>query len=183
VVREARVHERSSLLGKAHLEILSGKKKILILLKERDAFKFNIRLFAHNINTPPKTSPQHPTQAPTSSMSLQGQTALITGGGKNLGAQIAREIADEGANLALHYNSPASKDETWRFMDELTAAHPEITISIHAGDLTTGAAVEKLFKDVVTMHGQLNIVINTVGMVLKKPMTEVSEAEYDMMFA
>jgi NAD(P)-dependent dehydrogenase (short-subunit alcohol dehydrogenase family) len=39
-------------------------------------------------------------------MSLHGQTALITGGGKNLGAQIAREIADEGANLALYYNSP-----------------------------------------------------------------------------
>jgi len=116
-------------------------------------------------------------------MSLQGQTALITGGGKNLGAQIAREIADEGVNLALHYNSPTSKDETVRFRDELVAAHPEITISIHAGDLTTGAAVEKLFKDAVTVHGQLNIVINTVGMVLKKPMTEVSEAEYDMMFA
>jgi len=116
-------------------------------------------------------------------MSLQGQTALITGGGKNLGAQIAREMANEGVNLALHYNSPKSKDETVRLMDELAAAHPGTTISVHAGDLTTGAAVEKLFKDAVTVHGGLNIVVNTVGMVLKKPMTEVSEAEYDMMFA
>lgn len=116
-------------------------------------------------------------------MSLQGQTALITGGGKNLGAQIAREIADEGVNLALHYNSPNSKDETMRSRDELVKAHPNIKVSVHAGDLTTGAAVEKLFKDAVAEHGQLDIVINTVGMVLKKSMTEVSEAEYDTMFA
>jgi NAD(P)-dependent dehydrogenase (short-subunit alcohol dehydrogenase family) len=116
-------------------------------------------------------------------MSLQGQTALITGGGKNLGAQIAREIADECVNLALHYNSPSSKDETVRFRDELVKAHPNIKVSIHAGDLTTGAAVSKLFEDAVAEHGQLNIVINTVGMVLKKPMTDVSEAEYDTMFA
>jgi NAD(P)-dependent dehydrogenase (short-subunit alcohol dehydrogenase family) len=74
-------------------------------------------------------------------MSLHGQTALITGGGKNLGAQIAREIADEGANLALHYNSPNSKDETMRFRDELVKAHKSIKVSVHAGDLTTGGAV------------------------------------------
>ena len=116
-------------------------------------------------------------------MSLQGQTALITGGGKNLGAQIAREIADEGVDLALHYNSPSSKDETVRFRDELVKAHPNIKVSIQAGDLTTGAAVSKIFEDAVAEHGQLNIVINTVGMVLKKPMTDVSEAEYDTMFA
>jgi NAD(P)-dependent dehydrogenase (short-subunit alcohol dehydrogenase family) len=124
-----------------------------------------------------------PTKANTSIMSLHGQTALITGGGKNLGAQIAREIANEGVNLALHYNSPNSKDETLRFKDELMKAHKNIKVSVHAGDLTTGAAVEKLFKDAVAEHGKLNIVINTVGMVLKKPMTDVSEAEYDTMFA
>lgn len=45
-------------------------------------------------------------------MSLRGQTALITGGGKNLGAEIARSLANEGVNLALHYNSSSSKDST-----------------------------------------------------------------------
>lgn len=116
-------------------------------------------------------------------MSLRGKTALITGGGKNLGAEIARSLAQEGAHLALHYNSQSSKDETARLKEELLKAHGNLTISIHHGDLTTGAAVEGLFKDAVAEHGKLDIVVNTVGMVLKKPIVEISEAEYDTMFA
>jgi NAD(P)-dependent dehydrogenase (short-subunit alcohol dehydrogenase family) len=116
-------------------------------------------------------------------MSLKGQTALITGGGKNLGTQIAREIANKGGNLALHYNSAKRKDKTVLFKEELMNSYKDIKVSIHAGDLTTGAAVKKLFMDALTEHGTLNIVVNTVGMVLKKPITDVSEAEYDIMFA
>lgn len=116
-------------------------------------------------------------------MSLQGQSALITGGGKNLGAAIARDLASEGANLALHYNSAKSKDETLRFKEELLKKYNGIKVSIHSGDLTTGTAVAKLFADAVNEHGKLNIVVNTVGMVLKKPIIDISEAEYDTMFA
>lgn len=116
-------------------------------------------------------------------MSLQGQTALITGGGKNLGAEIARDLAKQGANLALHYNSPSSKDSASELKDELQSTYKDLTISIHQGDLTTGAAVEKLFKDAVAQHGKVNIVVNTIGMVLKKAITDISEAEYDTMFA
>lgn len=116
-------------------------------------------------------------------MSLQSQTALITGGGKNLGAAIARDLAAEGASLALHYNSPKSKDETLQLADELQKKHAGVKVSVHVGDLTTGAAVEKLFGDAVAQHGKVNIVVNTIGMVLKKPIVEIEEKEYDTMFA
>lgn len=116
-------------------------------------------------------------------MSLKGQKALVTGGGKNLGAQIARDLAKEGADIALHYNSDKSKEETFRFKDELLQAHSRIKVSVHVGDLTTGAAVEKLFTEALAEHGELNIVVNTVGMVLKKPIIQISEKEYDTMFA
>lgn len=134
-------------------------------------------------------------------MALQGQVALITGGGKNLGARkyhthnriaryparlrsvtvIAHQLAGEGASLALHYNSPSSKDETMKLCEELSKKGTKV--SVHVGDLTTAAAVEKLFADVLAEHKKLNIVVNTVGMVLKKAITEISEAEYDKMFA
>lgn len=116
-------------------------------------------------------------------MSLHGQTALITGGGKNLGAEIARSLAKEGADLALHYNSASSKHSATSVRDELLSTCRNLNISIHQGDLTTGAAVESLFEDIITRHGKLNIVVNTVGMVLKKPIVEISEADYDTMFA
>jgi NAD(P)-dependent dehydrogenase (short-subunit alcohol dehydrogenase family) len=50
-------------------------------------------------------------------------------------------------------------------------------------DLTTAGAVEKLFTDVVAAVGKPDIAINTVGKVLKKPIVEISEAEYDEMTA
>lgn len=93
-------------------------------------------------------------------MSLQGKVALVTGGGKNLGAQSARELAREGANLALHYNSPKSKDETLRFRDELKGQYNALQVSIHAGDLTTASAVEQLFKDVLAEHRKIDIVVS-----------------------
>ena len=50
-------------------------------------------------------------------------------------------------------------------------------------DLTSAGAVEKLFADAVAAIGRPDIAINTVGKVLKKPIVEISEAEYDGMSA
>lgn len=41
-----------------------------------------------------------------SSTDLRGQAAVIAGGGKNLGALIAKTLAKQGVNIAIHYNSP-----------------------------------------------------------------------------
>ncbi|EJY61642.1 short chain dehydrogenase, partial [Pseudomonas aeruginosa CIG1] len=51
------------------------------------------------------------------------------------------------------------------------------------GDLTSAAAMEKLFADAIAAVGKPDIAINTVGKVLKKPITEISETEYDEMSA
>ncbi|KAF2164930.1 hypothetical protein M409DRAFT_24832 [Zasmidium cellare ATCC 36951] len=116
-------------------------------------------------------------------MSLTGKVALITGGVKNLGAQIARELAPLGASLALHYNSASSKPHADSLIQELTSAHPTLTIKIYTGDLTTEFAINALFTSVKADFPKIDIIINTVGKVLKKPVLEISEAEYDSMFA
>lgn len=116
-------------------------------------------------------------------MSLEGKNALITGGAKNLGAEIARELAKQGANLALHYNSASSKPEAEKLAQELSSSYPKSKVQFYQGDLTTEAAVEKLFQSAKADFGQLDIVVNTVGKVLKKPIGDITEAEYDEMFA
>lgn len=98
-------------------------------------------------------------------------------------SECARELAKDGANLALHYNSSKSKGPTETVRDELVKEHPEIKVSIHSGDLGTAAAVEQLFKEVLEQQSRIDIVVNTAGMVLKKPITDISEEEYDKMFA
>lgn len=114
--------------------------------------------------------------------SIQGKTVLIAGGAKNLGGLIARDLAAHGAKaIAIHYNSEAS-----RAAAEATVAAIQKSgaraVALQA-DLTTAAAMAKLFNDAVAAVGRPDIAINTVGKVLKKPMLEISEAEYDEMSA
>ncbi|KAJ5726972.1 hypothetical protein N7493_005999 [Penicillium malachiteum] len=116
-------------------------------------------------------------------MSLNGKAALITGGVKNLGAETAKELAAQGANLALHYNSTSSKANAAELEAELKHKFPTLKVAFYQGDLTSASAVEKLFDSVLKEFGKIDIVVNTVGKVLKKPITEISEEEYDSMFA
>ncbi|MFC4256289.1 SDR family oxidoreductase [Altererythrobacter xixiisoli] len=108
------------------------------------------------------------------------KTVLIAGGGKNLGGLIARDFAALGAKaIAVHYNTPGSRDETEATVAAIRAAGVE-AVAFQA-DLTTAGANEKLFADTIAAIGRPDIAINTVGKVLKKPMIEISEAEYDAM--
>ncbi|WVQ81581.1 hypothetical protein IAT38_003705 [Cryptococcus sp. DSM 104549] len=116
------------------------------------------------------------------SANLKGQSAIVTGGGKNLGALIAEKLAQQGVNVAIHYNSPGSKEETEATVKKLEKLGVK-TVALQA-NLTTEAAVEKLFKDAASGLGvsKFDLAINTVGKVLKKPLVDTTEAEYDSMF-
>lgn len=114
--------------------------------------------------------------------SIKGKTVIIAGGAKNLGGLLARDLAAHGAKaVAIHYNRAATRAEA----DETVAAVKAAGANAVAmqGNLTTAAAMEKLFADVIAAIGRPDIAINTVGKVLKKPMLDISEAEYDEMSA
>ncbi|WP_455269462.1 SDR family oxidoreductase [Rhizobium herbae] len=114
--------------------------------------------------------------------SIKGKTVIIAGGAKNLGGLIARDLAQHGAKaIAIHYNSEGTKAEAEKTLAAIKAAGAE-AVAFQA-DLTTAAAMEKLFADTVAAIGRPDIAINTVGKVLKKPIAEISEAEYDEMSA
>ncbi|QZP09854.1 SDR family oxidoreductase [Caenibius sp. WL] len=114
--------------------------------------------------------------------SIKGKTVLIAGGGKNLGGLIARDLAAQGAGaVAIHYNSAGSAVEAMETVAAVKASGAE-AVAFQA-DLTTAGAMEKLFADTIAAIGRPDIAINTVGKVLKKPFTEISEAEYDEMTA
>ncbi|OJU40354.1 MAG: short chain dehydrogenase [Alphaproteobacteria bacterium 65-37] len=113
---------------------------------------------------------------------LKGKTVIIAGGAKNLGGLLARDLAQHGARaVAIHYNSAASKAEADETVAAVKAAGAK-AVALHA-NLTTAGAMEKLFADAVAAVGRPDIAINTVGKVLKKPILEISEAEYDDMSA
>ncbi|MBR1218400.1 SDR family oxidoreductase [Bradyrhizobium sp. U87765 SZCCT0131] len=114
--------------------------------------------------------------------SIKGKVALIAGGAKNLGGLLARDLAAHGAKaVAIHYNSAATRADAEATVTAIKAAGAEA--AAFQADLTSASAVEKLFADTVAAVGRPDIAVNTVGKVLKKPIAEISEAEYDTMSA
>lgn len=114
--------------------------------------------------------------------SIQGKTVLIAGGAKNLGGLLAKDLASQGAKaVAVHYNSPPAKADADATVAAIQNAGAQ-AVAFQA-DLTTADAMEKLFSDAMAAMGRIDIAINTVGKVLKKPMLEISEAEFDAMSA
>lgn len=113
---------------------------------------------------------------------IPGKTVLIAGGAKNLGGLLARDLAAHGArSVAIHYNSAAARAEAEATLAAIQAAGAQ-GFAFQA-DLTTAGAVAQLFSDAKAAMGSIDIAVNTVGKVLKKPMAEVSEAEFDEMSA
>ena len=109
---------------------------------------------------------------------IEGKTVLIAGGAKNLGGLLAREYAKAGARaVAIHYNSDAARAEADATVAAIRALGAK-AVAFQA-DLTSAAAMEKLFADTVAAVGRPDIAVNTVGMVIKKPIAEVTEAEFD----
>jgi NAD(P)-dependent dehydrogenase (short-subunit alcohol dehydrogenase family) len=111
---------------------------------------------------------------------ISGKTVVIAAGAKNLGGLIARDLAGRGAKaIAIHYNSDAT-----RAAAEKTAAAVEAAGALSLlvqGDLTKPAEIARLFAETQKTLGAPDIAINTVGMVLKRPIGETSEAEFDVM--
>lgn len=110
---------------------------------------------------------------------LKGKVVLIAGGGKNLGALLSRNFAAKGAKLAIHYNSEGSKAESEKTLADVQALGAEAFL--FQGDLTKVANVTRFFDMAIAKFGGIDIAINTVGMVLKKPFVDTTEEEYDTM--
>lgn len=111
---------------------------------------------------------------------LKGKVVLIAGGAKNLGGLLSKIFASEGAKVAIHYNSDSTKKEADATLSEITKAGG--TAIILQSDLRNVNNIKKMFAETEAQLGKIDIAINTVGMVLKKPYLETSEAEYDLMF-
>lgn len=113
---------------------------------------------------------------------ITSKNILIAGGAKNLGGLISRDLAAHGARaVTVHYNSASTRAAA----EETAAAIEKAGASAHLlqADLTGAAAVRTLFADARGAMGSVDIAINTTGMVIKKPIAEITEDEYDTIFA
>lgn len=110
---------------------------------------------------------------------VKGKVILLAGGGKNLGGLLSRNFAAQGAKLVIHYNSESTKADAEQTLADVQAAGAEAILV--QSDLTKVDNITKLFDTAIAQFGGIDIAINTVGKVLKKPFVDTTEAEYDSM--
>ena len=112
---------------------------------------------------------------------LKGKVGVVIGASRNLGRAIAEMLGAEGAKVAVHYNSDSAKAGADETAAAIKAAGGKA--AVFQADLTRVTEVERLFDAVTKKFGHLDIMVNTAGMVLKKPLAEITEQEYDRLFA
>jgi 3-oxoacyl-[acyl-carrier protein] reductase len=106
---------------------------------------------------------------------LDGKVALVVGGSRNQGAAIAENIASRGATTIISY---ANGDDAAR--ETLSALREHgVTAEAVRSDARVSAEVNVLFEGVVTRHGQLDIVVHTPGAVMKKPLADFTDEDFD----
>lgn len=107
-------------------------------------------------------------------MRLEGRTAIVTGAGSGFGAGIARIFAREGARVMVaDINADAAE-----------AVAEEIGGRAQAVDVSDGASVAAMAEAAQGAWGRIDILINNAGIThLPMPMEEVTEAEFDRVFA
>ena len=105
---------------------------------------------------------------------LNGQVALITGGGSGLGAALCRTLAEAGAQVVCaDVNLENAEKVTRTLKDEGREAHP-----VHL-DVRDDAEAERVMQDVVERYGQLDILINNAGTDITVSVEELSIADWD----
>jgi len=109
---------------------------------------------------------------------LSGKVALVTGGGRGIGAGIALELARRGASVAINYaHSARSAQEV---VDAIQAMGNQ-AVAIKA-DLTCVPNIESLIKQVASHFGRLDIVVSNSGMEKFKPLEETTLEDFNEVF-
>lgn len=107
---------------------------------------------------------------------LQGRVALITGGGRRIGAQIARQLHAEGMNLVIHFRRSAAEAEQLR--DELQSRRAD-SVKLVQADLLAPGAAKSLAQDAVAGFGRMDVLINNASSFHPTPVGEITEAHWD----
>src|SRR5437763_7205331 len=112
--------------------------------------------------------------------SLKEKVVLVGGGAKNLGGLISRTFAGDDARICVHYNSDSTRKDADKTVADIKAAGGE-AFAVQ-GDFTKVGDVAAAFAAAKKRFGGIDIAINTAGKVLRKPIVDTTEEEFDTMF-
>ena len=105
---------------------------------------------------------------------LRGQVALVTGGARDVGRQIALALAEKGATVAVNYNS--SPKEAVAVAAEISKAGGKA--GAFKADVTDYDAVKAMVASIIKDFGRIDILVNNAGFVQRKRFVETTPADW-----
>jgi 3-oxoacyl-[acyl-carrier protein] reductase len=110
-------------------------------------------------------------------MRFTNKTAIVTGGGRDIGKSVSLRLASEGAKVVVNYRSDEAAAQAT--VDEITAVGG--TALLFRADVTKAAEVTAMVEaTVAAFGGTIDIVVNLAGgMIARKTIAEMDEAFFD----
>lgn len=109
---------------------------------------------------------------------LHKKVALVTGASKGIGAEIARQLAKDGATVIVNYAS--SREDAERVVEQILQTGAR-AYAVQA-DVSNSADLKALFKTIVHEHGHLDILVNNAGVYSTSALADITEAEFHRQF-
>lgn len=118
-------------------------------------------------------------QSTGNSNSLHGKAVLITGGARRIGAEIARSLHAEGANISLHCRS--SKSEAEQLCAEFNATRDN-SAQVLQLNLDHTDQLPQLIEQAVLFHNKLDVLINNASSFYPTPVGSITENDWENLF-
>jgi 3-oxoacyl-[acyl-carrier protein] reductase len=109
---------------------------------------------------------------------LKGKVAIVTGASKGIGAEIAQQLAAEGAAVVVNYSS--SKEGADRIVKQIVSKGGK-AISVQA-NVAKDADIRRLFAETKRAFGGLDILINNAGVYEFLPLENITAEHFHRMF-
>lgn len=107
-----------------------------------------------------------------------GKSVFVTGGGSGIGRAIAVAFARGGAAVTVTGRRPGPLAETVSLIETFGGKATSV-----AADVSQSGEIEAAIQKVVEGHGSLDIAVNNAGMIVRGPVTEIDETEWNEVVA
>ena len=105
--------------------------------------------------------------------SLQDQVAIVTGGGRGIGLEIARAMRASGARLVIAEAQSDVGEEAARELEGLFVQT----------DVTDSASVRRMIETVVARYGRVDCIVNNAGICRNTPSEDVTDEEWRLVMS
>jgi acetoacetyl-CoA reductase len=104
---------------------------------------------------------------------MEGQVALVTGGGRGIGLAICERLASRGVRIAAGYSR--DKDTATQLLEKFG----DQGATIHQGNIGSSEDCERVISEVMEEHGKLDILVNNAGITIDKTVRKMTPLDWD----